>query len=137
MKTNLVVLCWLAVVAIVVAGCATGRNKTVEEAATAGKLHTVHKLILLPQKKEALPFSVRKAKYLELFTENDLVPAIVVSNHLEVLAKEGRIPLRVREGFLIKEKRYWYLIEWPAERVYRPPCVGYNIYHIVDLKVMR
>ena len=132
------VLCWLmAVAAILVGGCATTeKERTARTEATAGA-HPTKRMVLPPQKMERLPFLARKARYLERFTEKDLVPAMAVSDYLKVLEKDGRIPLRVREGFIVKEGRRWYLVEWSPGKLYVPQCMGPNrTYYVVDMKAI-
>lgn len=131
MKTNIVVLCWLAVVAMLVAaGCATGKDREVKKMVTVGKPYIVRKFVI-PKQKMVLPFLARKANSLENFTKEDLVPAMTVSEHLEVLAKIGRVPIRVREGFITKEKGQWLLFEWTLSGI---EVVPYE-YYVVDLRV--
>lgn len=128
MKIN-VVLCWLTV-AVLVAGCATGKNEKVKGEVTIGKPYVVKKFILPTQRIERLPFLARKAQASEHFSMDDLVPAMAVSAHLEVLAKIGRVPIRVREGFLTKEKGQWLLLQETPEGI---KVVPYLEYYVVDL----
>lgn len=133
MKTKLV-LCWLTVVTLLVAGCTTGKNREMRGVVTVGKTHVIREFILPEQQKEALPFLVRRAKYSESFGNEDLLPAVAVSEYLETIATTDRLPLRVKEGFLMEKKGRWYLAEWPSDKVYKPPCVGYPVYYIACKK---
>ncbi len=82
-------------------------------------------------------FLARKANSAEIFTKEDLVPAIAVSEHLEVLAKIGHIPLRVQEGFILKKGHRWYLAECPPEDMHIPPNMGRSrAYYVVDRGVI-
>jgi hypothetical protein len=57
---------------------------------------------------------------------------MVVLDFLEVIAATGHTPIRVKEGFLMKESGQWYLAEWPPEIVYKPFCFGGSTsYYIV------
>lgn len=129
------------VVAMLITSCATTKNTEMKEVVTVGKPYVVRKFILPEQKKGILPFSIRKTKY-SRFSEKDLVPAMVVSDYLEAIAATGRVPIRVKEGFLTKGGGQWYLIEWPPEVAYRQFCAGYptvvaHVYYVVDMKTVR
>ena len=119
-------------------GCATGRNEKAEGVVTVGKAYAVRKLVLPEQRAKPFPFSVKKAMY-SRFAEKDLASAIVVSDYLEAIATTGRLPLRVREGFLNKQNGQWYLAELPPEVPYRQFCAGYptvgaRVYYIAKMR---
>ena len=113
----------LAILAVVAIGCATGRNGKVK-GVTVGESRIQR--IFLPKQEIRLPFLARKAEQMERFTEQDLVSATVVGGYLEVLAKIGRVPIRVREGVIFKEGRRWYL------DAHVPPWVAGREYYVVD-----
>src|SRR3989338_7017817 len=136
MKIYAVVL-WLTTTVFFV-GCATGRNERVEGVVTVGKPYAVRKLVLPEQKSGPMPFSVRKARY-SRYDQKDLAPAMAIIDYLEAIAATGRIPIRVREGFLTKEAGQWYLAEWPPEVPYRQLCAGYptvgaRVYYIAKMR---
>ena len=132
---KIVVLWLVAAVAVWVVGCATGKDEKAE-GATGGKQYTIRKLVLPEQKAGPFPFSVRKTKYLERFTERDLVPAVTVMPYMKALAKAGKIPFLAKEGLLWKENKSWYLTERLGKvYTYNPPCVGYYRCYIADFGV--
>lgn len=138
MKIKLVL--WLAVATMLLTGCATGENKKAAEA-TVGRQYTIRVLVLPEQRNGVLPFSVKKARY-SRYDEKDLVPAMVIMDYLEAIATSGRLPLRVREGFLMKEGDQWSLAEWPPEVPYRQVCTSYpvvvaQVYYVVYMKMVR
>lgn len=126
---------WLVAAALFV-GCATGKNEKAEMA-VAEKPYAVHKLVLPEQKKGELPFSVRKKEDWERFTAKDLAPVEAVKDYLEAIASSGRLPLRVREGFLVKERKHWRLVEGTLEEVYGPRCFGFYRYYIVEMGTVK
>ena len=132
---NLIVLCFAVVL---FAGCATGKDEKAEGVVTVGKPYAVRKLVLPEQKSGPMPFSVRKARY-SRYDQKDLAPAMAIIDYLEAIAATGRIPIRVREGFLTKEAGQWYLAEWPPEVPYRQFCAGYptvgaRVYYIAKMR---
>ena len=136
-RTNLVVLCWLAAVAaLFLAGCATGRDTVATKAEAAGMPYTVRK-ITLPEQKTVIPFTVRHARYRESFKEKGLPPAMTVIPYLEALADAGHTPFRVREGVLKREADGWYFIEWPATEPIEQSCIWEELYYVVDMRAVR
>lgn len=125
MRAKILVLCWLAVVVMVVAGCATGRNKAAK-AETTEKPYIVRKIILPTQKAGPIPFIVRALSAWRI--EKDFVPAMVVSEYLETIAASGRLPLRVKEGILFKVKGEWCLAEIPPDTFNTTGCVGPRVF---------
>ena len=132
---KLIVLCLTVV--LLVAGCATGRNGRAVGVVTVGKPYAVRKLVLPEQKTEPFPFSVRKKEDWERFTEKNLVPVEAVKDYLEAIASSGRLPLRVREGFLVKERKRWHLVDGTLEEFYGPRYFGFYRYYIVDMGTVR
>ena len=131
---NLIVLCFAVVL---FAGCATGKDEKAEGVVTVGKPYAVRKLVLPEQKTEPFPFSVRKKEDWECFTEKDLAPVEAVKDYLEAIASSGRLPLRVKEGFLVKERKRWHLVDGTLEEFYGPRCFGFYRYYIVDMGTVR
>lgn len=129
MKIKLV-LCWLAVV--LGAGCATGKSGGTTKVETAGKSHTIRQITLPPQKSGLLPFDIRVETSFSPRSEKELVPVMVACEYLESVAATDRLPLRVREGLIIKRDGQWQLAELLFEKGERhgclPPFIHYAIW---------
>lgn len=123
MKKNIVVvLCWLAIVLLMIAGCTT--TGQVGQAVPAEPHIT--KEVILPKQEAWCPFWVRKANSGEYFWKKDLMPANVVLVYIEVMEKRGKLPLRAREGFISKQNGKWVILRNTSRE-----------YYIIDLnKVM-
>ncbi len=129
MKIRHAVLCLaVMVIATLIMGCATGKNEGVKGLVTVGKPYIVRKLIL-PKQIGREQFLARKVESFEIFTEEDLLPVAAVDAYLEVLAKRGRLPLRVKEGFITKEKGRWYMV---TGTLGTNDIVPYLEYYVVD-----
>jgi len=116
------------VMAMLITGCATGKN-------TGGDKGR-ERITLPEQKTDKMPFLVRKADYSERFTEEELATTAVVIGYLEAIATSSHIPIRVREGFLFKDRGHWYLVnEWSPEK--ELACTVFQSYYVTYMKATK